>query len=68
MNDFIELISSQFEEQIVNLKPQSIISNTNGYDSLTAFSIIDAIEERYGIILDEEDLEKTVEEIFQKLK
>jgi acyl carrier protein len=65
MKKLIDLIQEQFDDSSIIINADSIISDIDGFDSLTAFSIIDSIEEEYGIQIDEADLNKSVEEIFK---
>ena len=63
MKKLTELIQKQFDDSSIIINADSIISDIDGFDSLTAFSIIDSIQEEYGIQIDEADLNKSVEEI-----
>lgn len=63
MKKLIDLIQEQFDDSNIVINANSIISDIEGFDSLTAFSIIDSIEEEFGIQIEEEDLNKSVEEI-----
>jgi len=65
MKKLTELIQKQFDDSSIIINADSIISDIDGFDSLTAFSIIDSIQEEYGIQIDEADLNKSVEEIFK---
>ena len=65
MKKLTELIQKQFDDSSIIINADSIVSDIDGFDSLTAFSIIDSIEEEYGIQIDEADLNKSVEEIFK---
>ena len=65
MKKLTELIQKQFDDSSIIINADSIISDIDGFDSLTAFSIIDSIQEEYGIQIDEADLKKSVEEIFK---
>ena len=65
MKKLTELIQKQFDDSSIIINADSIVSDIDGFDSLTAFSIIDSIEEEYGIQIDEADLKKSVEEIFK---
>ena len=65
MKKLTDLIQEQFDDSSIIINADSIISDIDGFDSLTAFSIIDSIQEEYGIQIDEADLNKSVEEIFQ---
>jgi len=65
MKKLTDLIQEQFDDSSIIINADSIISDIDGFDSLTAFSIIDSIEEEYGIQIDEADLKKSVEEIFK---
>lgn len=65
MKKLLDLVQEQFDDSNLIINANSIISEIEGFDSLTAFSIIDSIEEEYGIQIDEEDLNKSVEEIFK---
>jgi acyl carrier protein len=67
MKKLIELIKEQFEDESIEITKDSIVSNLNGFDSLTAFSIIDSVEESNGFQLDENDLNLTVEQIYNKI-
>ena len=67
MRGFIELIGAQFEDSSVILNENSIISDMEGFDSLTAFSIIDAIEDKYGKQIDEKDLGMRICDIYRKV-
>jgi len=64
MKKLTDLIKEQFDDSSIIINADSILSDIDGFDSLTAFSIIDSIEEEYGIQIDEKDLDKSVEEIF----
>ena len=65
MKKLTDLIQEQFDDSSIIINADSIVSDIDGFDSLTAFSIIDSIEEEYGIQIDEADLKKSVEEIFK---
>ena len=65
MKKLTDLIQEQFDDSSIIINADSIVSDIDGFDSLTAFSIIDSIEEEYGIQIDEADLNKSVEEIFK---
>jgi len=65
MKKLTELIQKQFDDSSIIINADSIVSDIDGFDSLTAFSIIDSIQEEYGIQIDEADLNKSVEEIFK---
>ena len=65
MKKLTDLIQEQFDDSSIIINADSIISDIDGFDSLTAFSIIDSIQEEYGIQIDEADLKKSVEEIFK---
>jgi len=65
MKKLTDLIQEQFDDSSIIINADSIISDIDGFDSLTAFSIIDSIQEEYGIQIDEADLNKSVEEIFK---
>ena len=62
MQRLIELIKDQFEDQVL-INGNTIPADVDGFDSLTAFSIIDAIEDEYGVLIDEKQLELSVKEI-----
>lgn len=63
MKRLIELIKDQFDDVDIKIGSASIISELDGFDSLTAFSIIDAIEEEYGVQIDESNLNMSIEEL-----
>ena len=65
MKKLTDLIQEQFDDSSIIINADSIVSDIDGFDSLTAFSIIDSIQEEYGIQIDEADLNKSVEEIFK---
>ena len=65
MKKLTDLIQEQFDDSSIIINADSIVSDIDGFDSLTAFSIIDSIQEEYGIQIDEADLKKSVEEIFK---
>lgn len=64
MQKLIDLIKGQFEDNNINITESSIPAELDGFDSLTAFSIIDIIEDVYDVQIEEEDLNKTIKEIF----
>lgn len=67
MQKFIELINNQFEDENLRITQDSIPSEVEGFDSLTAFSIIDSIEDEYGIQIEEKDLDKKIIDIYNRL-
>lgn len=67
MQKFIELIKNQFEDENLIITQDSIPSEIEGFDSLTAFSIIDTIEDEYGVQIEEEDLDKKIIDIYKHL-
>lgn len=67
MQKFIELINNQFEDENLRITQDSIPSEVEGFDSLTAFSIIDSIEDEYGVQIEEKDLDKKIIDIYNRL-
>ena len=62
-----ELILDQFEESDLKLTDEITISSIGGFDSLTAFCIIDAIEDNYGIKIESEDLNLNINQLLEKI-
>lgn len=67
MQKFIELIRYQFEDENLRITQDSVPSEVEGFDSLTAFSIIDSIEDEYGVQIEEEDLNKRIKDIYNQI-
>tara|TARA_B100000925_G_C21726871_1_gene353374 strand:+ start:165 stop:368 length:204 start_codon:yes stop_codon:yes gene_type:complete len=67
MEELIKIIKSAFEEDIeIDIEKQ--LSQYSGWDSLTAFVIIDLLEEKYSISIDPEILENlSVKDLFEKI-
>lgn len=66
MKELIQLIIQQFDEQVV-ITEDTIVTEVPEFDSLTAFSIIDSINEQYGVELDEKMLNLTVSQLYEKV-
>lgn len=66
MKEFIQLLIQQFDEPVV-ITEHTIVTEVPEFDSLTAFSIIDSIKEQYGVELDEEILNSTVSQLYEKV-
>ena len=66
MEELIKIIKSAFEEDI-EIDIEKRLSEYSGWDSLTAFVIIDLLDEKYSLSIDPETLENlSVKDIFQK--
>ena len=67
MEELIKIIKSAFDEDIeIDIEKQ--LSEHSGWDSLTAFVIIDLLEEKYSISIDPEILENlSVKDLFEKI-
>ena len=65
----IEVIRDNVEEGSV-IKPDSDLSDTQGIDSLSVIMIVDGIEERFNILVEEPDIEAmtTVDSIVTLLR
>ena len=65
MDTFIKRLSNCFDDENVSIDLNKKFLDQEGWDSLTAFVIIDMLDEEYSYSISFEDLaEKTVHDLF----
>ena len=66
MDSFIKQLSNCFDDENISIDLNKKFIDQEGWDSLTAFVIIDMLDEEYSFSISFEDLsDKTVNDLFK---